>query len=77
MAYQEFMPFFTMWHDYVTRMTGAPLRELYAAEGLNAWLIRVDVEAREEKLTEIERWTAQHIHSEFAYQELSRSLQEM
>lgn len=64
MAYQEFMPFFTMWHDYITRMTGAPLRELYAAEGLNAWLIRVEIEAREEKLAEIKRWVAEYIQSD-------------
>ncbi|SRR5258708_3931368 len=64
MAYQEFAQFFAMWHDYVTRMTGAPLREMYAPEGLNAWLIRVDVEAREEKMTEIERWAEQHTESD-------------
>src|SRR5260221_567168 len=64
MAYQEFVAFFNEWHDYITRMTGAPLRELYAAEGLNAWLIRVDVEAREEKLTEIKLWSAVHVASD-------------
>ena len=64
MASQEFVQFFNKWHDYITRMTGAPLREMYAPEGLNAWLIRVDVEAREEKLTEIKLWSAVHVASD-------------
>ena len=64
MANQEFAQFFAMWHDYITHMTSAPLRELYAAEGLNAWLIRIDVEVREEKMEEIERWTEEHIQSD-------------
>ncbi len=76
MAYQEFMPFFTQWHDYIIRMTGAPLREMYAPEGLNGWLIRVDVEAREEKMAEIRQW-AKRVQSDFAYQELSRALNEI
>ncbi len=64
MASQEFVAFFNVWHDYIIRMTGAPVRLLYAAEGLNAWIIRVDVEAREEKLAEIKRWTIQHVESD-------------
>lgn len=64
MAYQEFMPFFTMWHDYVVQMTNVPLRELYVAEGLNAWLIRVEIEAREKNMAEIEQWVTEHIQSD-------------
>ncbi|SRR5260221_217897 len=64
MAYQEFAQFFTVWHDYITHMIGAPLRELYAAEGLNAWLIRIDVVAREEKMAEIKRWALEHTESD-------------
>ncbi len=64
MAYQEFVRLFNEWHDYIIRMTGGPLRELYAAEGLNAWLIRVDIEAREEKMVEIKRWVGQYIKSD-------------
>ncbi|SRR6266568_4310062 len=64
MAYQEFIPFFNEWHDYITRMTGAALRELYAAEGLNGWLIRVEIEVREEKMEEIKRWATEHVQSD-------------
>ncbi len=64
MAYQEFVRLFNEWHDYIIRMTGGPLRELYAAEGLNAWLIRVEIETREEKMAEIKRWTERYIESD-------------
>jgi hypothetical protein len=73
MSNQEFVRFFNEWHDYITRMTGAPLRERYAAEGMNAWLIRVDVEAREEKMSAIKRWAAEHIQSDYVPEFAGRS----
>ena|SRR5258708_37789352 len=64
MAYQEFVAFFNEWHDYITRMTGAPLRQMYAAEGLDAWLIRIDVEAEREKMSLIRLWVTERTQSD-------------
>ena len=65
-AQKDFDKLFAAWHPYIDSCRHYVLRELYAAEGIIAYAIRVDFTdfMAPGKEAEIRRWVAEHISSD-------------
>src|SRR5438309_11426278 len=63
-AEKEYDLFFATYHQHIGQSTHFTLLELFADYGEIGYLIRIQVEAPEQKMLEIKDWTGTHIHSD-------------